>query len=397
MSFEQYTKLNNIQDIPGRGFINIRAVGDILMIAGAGKALADYGLDYPFGPVEGWVKEADIAFANLEMPICSDPNRKPSAPDVCPDFISPPQITEVLKRTGFHVINLANNHLMDWGIAGLNETLSRLHALGLQTIGAGENLQHARRPAILERNNLKIGFLGYSERGFWIATDTRPGAAPIDRQMILQDIKDLRPYVDLLVVSLHTGIYSDFPSPEDRQIAQDAIDNGADLILGHGPHVVQGIESYHSRSIIYSMGNFMIDLSSGNVENKVMLQEHLDSIIINASLFPGTPPKVDFFPVVISDKFQVVPADSIADFRIRTRVEKISRDLDKMTGLTLWEHAGTRNVEHQISVMAFQMKHVSLGYVLNRMRKIRWRHIRLILGYMVSKLRGLLSRQTAVE
>jgi poly-gamma-glutamate capsule biosynthesis protein CapA/YwtB (metallophosphatase superfamily) len=398
MSLEKQITERQLVDSNNARSIKIRAVGDILMIAGAGEALTANGISYPFEHVTEYIQSADLAFANLEMPICTDPKRKPSIPDVCPDFFSPPQIVDVLKQTGFDVINLANNHTMDWGIGGLRETLASLHAVGLQTIGAGENLKDARRPAIFEKKKLKIGFLGYSELGVWIATNSQPGVAPINRQMILEDIQELRSSVDLLVISLHTGIiYSDFPSPEDRQLAHEIIDSGADLILGHGPHVLQGIEIYHDRAIIYSLGNFMIDLSSGNVENKVMLQEHLESIIVNVNLHPNTLPVVDCFPILINNKFQVVPADHETDSRIRTRIEKTSKNLDNLSGLTLWEQAGSRIVEHQMSVIAFQMKNVSLLYVIKRLKKVRLRHFHLLLGYMVSKIRKFVGHQAVEE
>jgi poly-gamma-glutamate capsule biosynthesis protein CapA/YwtB (metallophosphatase superfamily) len=377
--------------------INIRAVGDILMIAGAATALDKNGNDYPFGKVKEFITPGDLAFANLEMPISSDPRRHSAFPDVCPDFFSPPQMAEVLKNTGFHVINLANNHAMDWGVSGLHESLNRLHSVGLLTIGAGDNLHEARQPAIIECKGKKVAFLGYSETGLWIATANTPGVAPLDRKLILEDIRSLRPNVDLLILSLHTGMLSDYPTPEDRRLARLAVDNGVDLVLGHGPHVLQGIENYHDHTIVYSMGNFMIDLSSGNVENKLMLREHLDTMIISASLAPGESTIVDYFPMVISDNFQVLSADAEAGARINSRVDRISRDLAHMTGLVLWEHTGERNLEHKFSVMAFQVKNVGWRYVLARVTKIRWRHIRVFLGYLIHKIKSLGKRSSKID
>lgn len=367
--------------------VSLSAVGDIMAIAGAGAAMRQHGDSYPFEPVTEILASADLVFGNLEMPICPDPGQKPHFADVCPDFYSPPGMAHALKMAGFTVINLANNHMMDWGVDGLDFTIKNLQAAGMDTIGAGHNLAEARHPAIVVCNNLRVGFLGYSEVGPWVATDHTPGVAPLNRPMILNDITLLRPQVDLLVVSLHTGCLSDYASPEDRQLAHDAVTRGADLILGHGPHVVQGIETYRQRVIVYSMGNFMIDLASGNVENKTMLREHLDSLIIEAALLPGSQPQVDFTPVVISPAFQVQPADAESAARIRARVARISSGLDQMNGLAFMEHAGALNVEHQLRVMAFQWKRVSWRLVLARLTKVRWRHVRLLLGYLMSRAR----------
>lgn len=367
--------------------VSLSAVGDIMAIAGAGAAMRLHGDAYPFEPVAELLTAADIVFGNLEMPICPDPSQKPHFAEVCPDFYSPPGMAHALKLAGFTIVNLANNHMMDWGTAGLDFTLERLHAAGIQTIGAGHTLADARHPAVLVCNNLRVGFLGYSEIGPWVATEKSPGVAPLSRAIILQDIVQLRPQVDLLIVSLHTGCLSDYPSPEDRQLARDSIAQGADLILGHGPHVLQGIETYRQRVIVYSMGNFMIDLASGNVENKTMLREHLDGLIIEAALLPGTQPQVDFIPVVISPAFQVQPADAESAVRIRDRITRISNGLEQMTGLAFMEHAGALNVEHQLRVMAFQWKKVSWRLVLARLTKIRWRHVRLLLGYLMSRMR----------
>jgi poly-gamma-glutamate synthesis protein (capsule biosynthesis protein) len=377
--------------------VSLAAVGDILAIAGAGAAMRQYGDQYPFEPVTEILASADLVFGNLEMAIRPDASQKPHFADVCPDFYSPPGMAHALKMAGFTVINLANNHMMDWGVEGLDLTVKSLHAAGVATIGAGCNLSEARYPAIVMCNNLRVGFLGYSEVGPWVATNHTAGVAPLNRAMILQDIARLRPQVDLLIVSLHTGCLSDYPSPEDRQLAHDSIQQGADLILGHGPHVVQGIETYQQRVIVYSMGNFMIDLASGNVENKTMLREHLDSLIIQAALVPGIQPEVDFTPVVISPDFQVRPADAESAARIRTRVARISVGLEQMNGLAFMEHAGALNVEHQLRVMAFQWKQVSWRLVLARLTKVRWRHVRLLLGYLMSRIRQRLRAVWAVD
>jgi poly-gamma-glutamate capsule biosynthesis protein CapA/YwtB (metallophosphatase superfamily) len=371
----------------GDNSLIIRGVGDIMVIAGAARALEKNGCEYLFGSVAPLIHSADLAFGNLEMPISSNPNRHPYFPDVCPDFYSPAQTANALEFTGFDVLNLANNHIMDWGVDGLQETLLRLQDVGIQTIGAGENLEAAHQPALFTSNNMRVGFLGYGVRGPWNATKNSPGTAPIDRKSILLDIRDLRSSVDLVVVSLHTGILSHYPNPEDRHLAHDLIDHGVDLILGHGPHVIQGIEIYQGKAIYFSLGNFMIDLASGNVENKIALAEHLESFIADVRLSPVGRTQAHAIPIVISGQFQATQADPARSTHILANMDRLSQTLSKMRGLTLWEHAGALNVEHELRVLVFQGKHVSLIGVLRRLTKIRWRHLRLLVGYLIGKLR----------
>ena len=378
---------------PAQDYLTLRGVGDIMVIAGAARALEKNGCEHTFGPVAHLLCSADLAFGNLEMPISSNSQRHAHFPGVCPDFYSPAQTAEALSLAGFDVLNLANNHIMDWGFDALQETIGRLRDVGIQTIGAGETLETARQPAFFTFNSLRVGLLGYGVRGPWNATTGSPGTAPIDRKSILMDIRDLCSSVDLVIVSLHTGILSHYPNPEDRNLAYDLVDHGVDLILGHGPHVIQGIEMYQGKAIYFSLGNFMIDLASGNVENKVALDEHLESFIADVVLSPIGKIQAGAIPIVITDQFQAMPADPGKSVQIRAKLHHLSHTLSKTTGLKLWEHAGSLNVEHELRVLIFQGKHVSLMSALRRLTKVRWRHVRLVVGYLISRGKKIFGRE----
>lgn len=370
---------------PNRENLVLRAVGDIMLIAEAANHLERYGPGYPFGPVGDFIRSADLAFGNLEMPICSTNERIPFFPDVCPDFHCPPQTAEALRVSGFDVLNLANNHMMDWGAPGLRETVASLQNAGLQTIGAGETLREARMPAVIYRKEFKVGFLGYGVPGAWNATESGPGIAPINRDLIFEDMRMLGDDVDILVVSLHTGILSDYPNPEDRRMAKELVDHGASLILGHGPHVIQGLEIYNNGGIAHSLGNFIIDLSSGNVQSDMAIQEQGESIILDVDLTETGVSSMNAFPIQVSESFQTVPAANDDSLRILSRVQALSEGLDRMQGLALWQHAGIRGVEHEIRVLAFQVRQVGWGHAFKRLKKIRWRHLRLLIGYITVK------------
>ena len=151
---------------------------------------------------------------------------------------------------------------MDFGADSLATTRSLLAANGLEAFGAGKDLAEARRPVIVTRKGIRFGFLGYgvahSRRVY--ASKQRPGIAPIVMEDIRKDIAALRSKVDVLILSLHWGMeYDSLPSARQREQAHQLLDWGADMILGHHPHVVQGIEVYKNKVIAYSLGNFVFD------------------------------------------------------------------------------------------------------------------------------------------
>ena len=205
----------------------------------------------PFYNIKDVFQNYDILFGNLETVLS---NRGVQVPKRVPLQTNPDKIV-YLKNTGFDIINLATNHIMDYGETGLLDTMSILKRNDIKFIGAGANIKDALKPVIFERNELKIGFLGFTSVGN-IAKEESSGCAPLNKELIIKCISELRKKVDILVVSLHWGIeYVFYPSPEQQKLARTLIDNGADLIIGHHPHVIQGIEKYNDKLIIYSLGN----------------------------------------------------------------------------------------------------------------------------------------------
>lgn len=379
---------------PGSGSrpLRLKAVGDIMVTTRVSAALAEHGPAYPFAPVAPLLRQAGITFGNMEMPIATDPTLRPAFPEVCPDFRAPAATAEALRLAGFTLLNLANNHTMDWGEAGLLETMDRLHAAGIRTIGAGRTLEEARRPAIVEADGRTVAFLGYGVPGPWSAGPARPGCAPIAPEAILEDLRAVRDRVDLTVVSLHTGVLSHYPNPEDRRLARALIDNGACLVLGHGPHILQGIELYRDRTIAYSLGNFLLDIDAGNVEMHVARREQLETVILDVAIEADGRSTATALPVTITDAMQAAPAAGADAEHILGRLSELSANLERMHGLALWEHAGQLTVEHEVRVLWFQAREVDLSRALRRLTKIRWRHIRLLLGYLLGRSRAALGR-----
>jgi len=244
--------------------ISLILVGDIMLNRQVEYQIRTTGngdFKFPFLKIADTLRQADIVFGNLEGPI-SDKGQKVGS---IYSFRMNPKSIEGLTFAGFNVLSLANNHTFDYGRIALEDTLSRLKAAGIDYAGAGFNEKEAFSPIIKEVNGTKIGFLAYSDLGsvYWTALENSSGLALIGLEYIektKQDIKKAKSQVDVLIVSLHSGDeYIKEPGPLQTSFARAAIDAGADIVIGHHPHVVQRNEQYNNGWIFYSLGNFVFD------------------------------------------------------------------------------------------------------------------------------------------
>ena len=235
-----------------------------------GRSIADgireHGPLWPFEGILAVLGGADIAFVNLESPLTE--GGEPAIKDFV--FRGPLAGAQGLKDAGIDIVSLANNHALDYGLSGLGDTSDALNAAGLPQTGSGENEAAARAPVVLERNGLRIAFLGYvntppdSVSGFVVedtkATADRPGVAWLSPQVIAEDVAKAKGQADLVVVAFQAGTeYSEAPIALQIESAHAAIDAGASVVFGHHPHVLQGIETYKGGVIIYSLGNLVFD------------------------------------------------------------------------------------------------------------------------------------------
>jgi gamma-polyglutamate biosynthesis protein CapA len=167
-----------------------------------------------------------------------------------------------MQFTGVDVVSLANNHALDWGRDALCDTRNRLVDGGVSVVGAGCNSDQAVAPAFFDMpDGTRIAFIGFSEFDqYGVATDTKSGVAKWDREIMKAAIAGAQSEADLVFVSLHWGTeYKTTPNPSQVDLAHFLIDSGADVIVGHHPHVVQPTERYNDGYIIYSLGNLVFD------------------------------------------------------------------------------------------------------------------------------------------
>jgi poly-gamma-glutamate synthesis protein (capsule biosynthesis protein) len=275
------------------------AAGDIMLDRDVKKVGLQKGWEHIFAEVAPRIRQADLAFANLESPI-GDKGHFINM------FQAPPEAIKGVAYAGFDVVSLANNHTLDYHHAGMFETMRLLEEHKIDWVGAGNNIHEARAPLIKEVNGVRVGFLAYTEMWFiharepisWEGTEDEPGVAPARLDIIVEDVGKLRSNVDCVIVTIHWGKeYIHEPTPEQKRLARAAIDAGADLVLGHHPHVLQGIEFYKKGVIAYSLGNFVFDLNLPKTWETMILEftlsatGPLDMKVIPAYIF-GVQPQI---------------------------------------------------------------------------------------------------------
>jgi len=251
-------------------------------------ATGDLVLEMPdanpyFSNVKSTLKTADIVVGQGEVVFTDRP--APFEDSHAPPC--DPRNMNALKNAGFHVITLAGNHVYDSGRPGIEDTISGFRDLGIATVGAGLNISEARKPAVIEHNGCRVGFLSYNcvgPKASWATPDksgcayvyilthyeldyANPGglptiytfADPNSLKDMERDIKALRSMCDVLVVSMHKGLVH---TPVklamyEQPVCYAAVDAGADVVLGHHAHILKGVEIYKSKPIFHGLGNLV--------------------------------------------------------------------------------------------------------------------------------------------
>ncbi len=213
------------------------------------------------GKVREYLSSADLTLANLENPVVSDAVWHPEATT----FTGDPQLLPILEQAGVDGVTLGNNHILDAGVEGIEETKRYLEEAGISYAGAGIDLATAREHMTFDLGGVKLGVLSYldvpSYEWAW-ATRTQPGTAPLLEDVMREDIERLRQEVDLVLVMPHWGKeYIAEPEPYQVELAHAAVDAGADLFIGGHAHWPKGIEVYEEKPVFYGVGNFLLDQS----------------------------------------------------------------------------------------------------------------------------------------
>jgi len=242
------------------------AGGDVMLARDMPGRLAASGMASAFREIRPWLAGADIALVNLE---CVVANRGDffDKGEARPYFYrAPPGTIDALVEGGITAVTMANNHAMDFGPDALSEQLDILALTGLAGVGAGADAAVAAQPVYLRAGDKVVGLVAFAtDQPRLAAGPGRPGIfhTALDRDAVERlrpAIAAARAHADLVVVSPHWGAnWQDQPTEDIRRLAWALVDLGADAILGHSAHILQGIELYRGRPIVYDMGSLLFD------------------------------------------------------------------------------------------------------------------------------------------
>ena len=250
------------------------------------EQLARYGPSHPWEGLAPLLQGADLAVANLESVLATR-----GAPlDKGYLIRAHPGTAQTLVEAGFDLVNLANNHALDYGQAGMDQTLDTLEALDIAAVGAGSSQEMAHRPAVLNVNGLRVAVLGYAAAR-WNGSEDVPATDRVawaNPGAVQADVQAVRDRSDLVIVQLHAGTeYATSPSPDQVRFARAAIDAGADLVVGHHPHVTQTVERYRNGLIVYSLGDALFDIPRQATMRGHLLRVHAThNGLVQAELWP---------------------------------------------------------------------------------------------------------------
>lgn len=257
------------------------------------------------------IKNADILFGNLEGPVSSVGNNVGSIYS----FRMNPSALDAIKNVGFDIVSFANNHVGDWNVKAFKDTLARLNNKGILKTGAGINKEDAENPVIIDKNSVKFGFIGFSDVGpAWMEAKTdSPGILLASNSRLSLIIENAKKKCDILIVSIHWGDeYKIIHNARQEKLAKIAIDNGADMVIGHHPHVIEDVITYKNKPIVYSLGNFIFDQSF----SKNTMRGMLFSATFDGKDLTETKQKI----ITLNKKFQPEGIYTLSEMRERDKI-----------------------------------------------------------------------------
>lgn len=287
----------------------LQFAGDVML---GGRWEAELSRDqyaYPFAEIAPMLRAADITLVNLEAPLTKGGTEFKGKKF---RFRVSPVAAKALRSAGITTVTLANNHSMDFGAQGLRDTITTLSQTGIGHIGAGMTLAEARKALIYDIRGTKVAILGYSltlPQEFW-ATQHQAGTAPLLEKLVQADIAAAQKQAEIIIVTVHWGEEGTTRlRPYQTRLAHMIIDAGADAVIGHHPHVLQGIETYKKGIIFYSLGNFVFGSKGRSGQNSLLVRLYFSHNRHEAELVPLSlsSPRHNFQPHILHGK----PADAL--------------------------------------------------------------------------------------
>jgi poly-gamma-glutamate synthesis protein (capsule biosynthesis protein) len=242
--------------------IHLVFVGDVQLSWHVGEMIVQESPRFPFEWVKNTLGRGDITMGNLESPVSSLNTTCLCCLKQNTCFRASPDVVDGLVFSGFDIMNVANNHALDYGPEVMNDTLKHLSSAGILYTGANQGKDSIQNPVIIDVRGTKVAYLGFTDIILPDEiTDEYPQPWIASENAVKQSVEQVRNKTDIIVVTFHFGKqYSFYHSERQEQLAHAAADAGADIIIGHHPHVVQDMEIYNGSIIAYSLGNFIDDM-----------------------------------------------------------------------------------------------------------------------------------------
>jgi gamma-polyglutamate biosynthesis protein CapA len=373
-----------ISPVPSEGpTLRLCAVGDIGLSGRVSATGSLLGYDTIFKEIAPFLRMANMSFGNLESPLSGEiaPNQLFSAP-----LIGAP----ILRNSGFTLISLANNHVYDYGRAGFVATVNAIRKAGLLPLGVGDNPAAAQALIRTDMNGLRVGWLACG-RTLVPQMSTGPNYWEYNEQELLNAVERNRGDVDLLIVSIHIGLmYMDYPRPDHKAMAEKLLATGANLILMHHAHVLQGVQTTLQRRLCcYNLGNLVFDWTEGNVKTPVMVREQNEGAVFHFVLDRNGVANASAIPIWIDDKCVVHWASGLRGVEILNRLARISIELKGDFVSNFKQQRAERNMTGIFKVMWFHALHGNWSFVLESMKKIRLEHLEMMLRWLAGSVKRL--------
>lgn len=348
-----------IVEAPVKERLVITAVGDILMhntelTAAYSPTTGEYDFSSFFTHIKPLFQASDLVIGNLETTLAG----KKLGYTGYPRFNTPEALAANLKEAGIHLVTTANNHSLDRGEAGIINTINNLDAAGVLHTGTSANPEEAERILMVEKKGIRIAVLAYtfSTNGISLSKGSKAAVNYLEPDIIEEKIKKARESgAQLVILALHFGQeYKPYPDSYQKQVASSLLDAGADIILGHHPHVLQPAEIYipenspglKKKFIIYSLGNFVSDQNGLERKTSVILNLFFDYdlhtkdlTLDNASYIPIWTHKTRYNGKL---KFQLLPIGPALTSINRGVNSSVFTKADVLALKEAWDHASLR-------------------------------------------------------
>jgi poly-gamma-glutamate synthesis protein (capsule biosynthesis protein) len=287
----------------------IVAGGDVSFGREVGQRVVESPDYAPFAGVAPFFCDADVRFVNLESQL-SEQQGETQSPRHRLIFTGPPEAAGTLARAGVQVVSTANNHAWDYGRSALFETLEHLRAAGVRSAGTGRDAEEAYRPAILRANGLRVALFALTHvwnQGPFEKHEGRDYVAWASFGKLRDALLAARASNDVVLVSYHGGAeYQDAPSDLTRAFVKAVIEAGADAVIGHHPHVIQGIGWFSGRPVFYSLGNLVFGRRGEHPWTRY-------GMLARMRVSPGAAPSFSICPYRIDDFLPVALSASPSD------------------------------------------------------------------------------------